>query len=55
MILIHKAQLESYPEEYTCFLKGINLKRNSKLLHLNPMIGKDGLIRSDSRLKMQTF
>jgi hypothetical protein len=55
VILIHKAQLESYPEEYTCLLKGINLKRNSKLLHLNPVIDKDGLIRSDSRLRNAEF
>lgn len=55
VILIHKAQLESYPEEYTCLLKGINLKRNRKLLHLNPVIDKDGLIRSDSRLRNAVF
>ncbi|XP_053392389.1 uncharacterized protein LOC128555058 [Mercenaria mercenaria] len=54
-LLIHKAQVKQYPEEYSSIVKGQPIPRNSKLIPLNVKIDEQGMMRCDTRLTHARF
>ncbi|XP_028156849.1 uncharacterized protein LOC114350305 isoform X2 [Ostrinia furnacalis] len=49
-ILIHTAQMEMFPQEYTMLKSGKSLPRKNRLVSLSPFIGDDDVIRVGGRL-----
>ena len=50
-MIIQNVQCEAYKEEISCVKNSEKLPKSSPLLKLNPVIGKDGLLRVGSRLE----
>jgi hypothetical protein len=53
--IIKTTQIEYFNEDYRNLMKGRKLAAASKLLVLNPTLDEDGVLRSDSRLKLHEF
>ncbi|XP_023805499.1 uncharacterized protein LOC110017230 [Oryzias latipes] len=49
-VIIKNIQQETYPDEIRCFAAKQNLAKKSPLIKLNPIIGKDGLLRVGGRV-----
>ena len=53
--LLIDCQKYSFPNEYHALSDGKNLKKDSPLFKLTPILGKDSLMRVSSRLQMSTL
>ena len=53
--IIKEAQQEAFQEEYKAPANFKSVPQNSKLLSLNPILGEDGLLRSDGRLRYADY
>ena len=52
---VRYAQIVEFQDEWTALSRGRSLTAHSKLLRLQPKLDKDGLLRSDGRLKRAKF
>lgn len=50
-VIIQNVQCEAYKEEISCVKNSEKLPKSSPLLKLNPVIGKDGLVRFGCRVE----
>ena len=53
--IIKKAQQEEFHEDYKASVIQKALPSNSKLLRLKPVLGEDGLLQSDGRLRYANY
>ena len=52
VMVLRQVQQESYPEEFSRARKGEALPTRSKILPISPILGSDGLLHGNSRLRL---